>query len=154
MIKVTRSQLKKRCDALASKYYRQQTPYCEARGLDLIRCGGVLQWCHIFSRSNLRLRYEPYNKLIMCQGHHSWYTHNPIEWTRFLERHFPERVSEAELHRNEYQKIDYPAWIELFKGRSVPSSSGQPDPALGYPDQTEASESRQSVPERTPLPLD
>lgn len=107
--------LKKKCDVLASAYYRRETPYCELAGKDMIRCGGQLQWMHIFSRNNLRLRYEPFNKLIGCAGHHAWYTHNPIEWVRFLERWFPDRLAEAEAKRNEYMKVDYDSWIQRFK---------------------------------------
>ena len=113
--KVSKTSLKKKADTLASRFYRAETPFCELAGKDSIHCGGNLQWMHIFSRSNLRLRYEPYNKLVGCQGHHVWYTHNPVEWVRFLETHFPERLSEAELHRNELAKLDYNEVISRFK---------------------------------------
>lgn len=113
--KIPKSVLKKKCDMLASLYYRTLTPICEAEGLDNIRCGGGLQWCHIFSRAIVHMRYEPYNNLIMCSGHHTWYTHNPIEWTRFLEKNFLERLSLAETQRYKYDKTDYEYWINFFK---------------------------------------
>ncbi len=112
--KVNKSALKKKCDILASQYYRRETPYCELAGKDHISCSEQLQWMHIISRSNLRLRYEPYNKLVGCSGHHIFYTMNPVDWVRFLEAHFPERLAESELHRGEFMKPDYLAWIEKF----------------------------------------
>lgn len=107
--------LKKKCDLLASAYYRRETPYCELAGKDHVRCGGVTQWMHIISRSNLRLRYEPYNKLIGCQAHHVFYTYNPVQWVRFLEAHFPDRLALAEAHQHEVMKpFPYQEWIETF----------------------------------------
>lgn len=114
-MKSTRTKLKLKADTLASLYYRAETPFCELAGKDTINCGGNLQWAHIFGRANMRLRYEPYNKLILCAGHHRWYGLHPIEWVRALERWFPERLAEAEVHRNEYLKPDFEALIEKFK---------------------------------------
>lgn len=114
-MKSSRSQLKKKCDILASKYYRAETPYCELAGKDHVTCSQQLQWMHLITRSNLRLRYEPYNKLVGCGGHHMFYTMNPVDWVRFLERWFPDRLAEAEAHKNEIGKPDYEALIEQFK---------------------------------------
>ena len=113
--KVSKAKLRIKADTLASQYYRAITPHCEAQGLDSINCGGGLQWCHIFSRSVIHMRYEPYNNLVMCAGHHTWYTHNPIEWTRFLEKNYLERLSLAEAQRYKYDKIEYEYWINFFK---------------------------------------
>jgi hypothetical protein len=113
--KINKSKLKQQADTLASDYYRAKTPYCEAQGLDNVKCGGGLQWAHIFTRSILRLRYEPYNNLILCQGHHLYYTYHPIEWVRFLEKNYASRLSEAESRRYEHQKVDFQAWIDHFR---------------------------------------
>lgn len=121
--KLNKTQLKKRADTLASLYYRSVTPYCELKGLDAIHCGGPLQWAHIYSRSVLHMRYEPYNNLVLCAGHHSYYTHQPIEWTRVLENHYPERLSLAELNRHKYAKIDYQYWIARFSQSQTPANS-------------------------------
>lgn len=112
--KKSKRNLKVKCDILASAYYRAQTPYCQASGLDTTQCGGGLQWCHLYSRAILHVRYEPYNNIVMCQGHHLWYTHHPIEWTRFLEARFSERLAEAEANRYKYWKVDYNYWIDHF----------------------------------------
>jgi uncharacterized Zn finger protein (UPF0148 family) len=113
--KISRSELKRKCDKLASTYYRNQTPYCELAGKDGIKCSDQIQWMHIITRANLRLRYERFNHLIGCRGHHWYYTNNPVDWVRFLEKHFPERLAECELHRNEIDKPDYEALIDKFK---------------------------------------
>src|SRR6476659_5773747 len=112
--KPSKTALKNKCDILASRYYRALTPYCEAAGLDTIKCGGNLSWCHIFTRSILHMRYEPYNNLIMCAGHHAFFTYHVIEWTRFLEQHFPERLQLAEANRYKVSKVDYEAWLSRF----------------------------------------
>jgi hypothetical protein len=112
--KPNRTQLKKKCDKLASQYYRALTPYCELAGRDKIACGGPLSWCHIIGRANLRLRYEPFNNLICCGGHHCWYGTHPLDWFRILEREYPERLTLAEQHRHEVSKLDYQAWIDRF----------------------------------------
>ena len=117
--KPTRTALKLRCDMLASRYYRALTPYCELAGRDGIECGGSLQWCHIIGRANLRLRYEPFNNLILCAGHHRWYGLHPVDWVRVLEREYPERLTLAEQHRHEVVKIDYQVFIDRFT--SIPN---------------------------------
>lgn len=113
--KVSVSKLKSKCDKLASAYYRRLTPYCELAGKDHITCSDQIQWMHIVTRANLRLRYEQYNQLVGCRGHHWFYTNNPLDWVRFLERHFPDRLAQCEAHRNEIGKPDYEALIEKFK---------------------------------------
>lgn len=117
--KLSRTALKAKCDKLASAYYRNLTPYCEAAGLDSISCGGGLQWCHIFGRAILHMRYEPYNNLIMCAGHHRWYGLHPIEWTRMLEKHYPERLALAEFNRYKFnEKLDYQDFIDRFSTKN------------------------------------
>lgn len=115
--KVSKAKLKAKADALASAYYRAETPYCELSGRDQIICNGPLQWMHLYSRAILHMRYEPYNKLIGCAGHHFWYTNHPIEWVRFLEMHFPERLEQAEANRYKVWKVDYEIWTKHFKER-------------------------------------
>ena len=112
--KPSRTALKAKCDILASRYYRALTPFCELEGRDSIVCGGSLQWCHIIGRANLRLRYEPFNNLVLCAGHHRWYGLHPVDWVRILEREFPERLYLAEFHRHEIVKIDFQVWIARF----------------------------------------
>jgi len=117
--KLSKAKLRTKADRLASQFYRTKTPYCELQGLDSISCGGNIQWCHVYSRSHLHIRYESFNNLILCQGHHRFYTTNPIEWVRTLEKHYPERLALAEQNRYKiHDKIDYDYWIDLFTVQS------------------------------------
>lgn len=52
------------------------------------RCGKEthLQWCHIFSRRYLSLRWNPLNSLVLCAGCHLWQHHNPLESSRWVEQ--------------------------------------------------------------------
>lgn len=45
-------------------------------------CGKTtnLQCCHLFSRAYRSIRWNEVNAVVMCQGHHLWYTVHPIEW--------------------------------------------------------------------------
>jgi hypothetical protein len=63
------------------------------------------------------MRYEPYNNLVLCQGHHVFYTFHPVEWVRTLEKHYPERLNLAEANRYKFAKVSYEHWIEFFQGR-------------------------------------
>lgn len=106
-----------KADTQASLYYRSKTPYCEAKDKDDIKCGGVLQWAHIMSRGNKRLRYEPLNHLIMCAGHHVYYTHHPYEWALFIEEQFNDRHEFVKEHRHEYVQANaeyYQGWLNRF----------------------------------------
>lgn len=127
-----KSALMDTADALARRYYKLETPYCEARSIGAypwktdyfedfliepiaISCGGQLEWAHIFTRGVKHLRYEPYNKLILCTQHHRYWTHHPVEWTRMLEAYFPDRLAEAEANRYKFWKTDYRGWIKYFR---------------------------------------
>lgn len=107
-----------KADTAASLYYRARTPFCEAEGLDTKICKGGLQWCHIKSRGNLRIRYEPYNHLVMCSGHHVYYTKRPAAWEIMVATEFPERwelINETWL---EYcnANVDYfKMYLEYFR---------------------------------------
>lgn len=106
-----------KADKIVSLYYRSQTPYCEAKGLpheykkDTIRCTSVLQWCHVFSRRYKGIRYEPYNNIIMCSAHHSYFTVYPEEWAIFMALNFPEKWKLASENRNRHCN----ATVEYFK---------------------------------------
>lgn len=112
------SALEEKCDKRASWHYKKQTSHCEALGRTSTSCWGTLEWCHIVSRRNRRLRYEPYNNIVMCHGHHAWFTDRPYEWERFVRNNFPNKWREVEEHKNEYQRVNesfYLEWIEKFR---------------------------------------
>ncbi len=43
-----------------------------------------LQAAHGFSRRYRSVRYDERNCFCMCQGHHVYYTHRPLEWDEWL----------------------------------------------------------------------
>lgn len=45
---------------------------------------GALQWAHGFSRSYRAVRWDQRNGFALCQGHHFWFTHHPLEWDEWL----------------------------------------------------------------------
>lgn len=53
---------------------------CEASGAHK----GNLQCAHGFSRSYKAVRWDRRNAWCLCAGHHTFYTHHPIEWDLFL----------------------------------------------------------------------
>lgn len=98
--------------------------FCEAAGLDNVRCGGVLQWCHIIGRANKRIRWETYNALCMCQGHHVYYTHRPHEWfLDFIPKNFPVQFEQIQMYRNEKWDGDIDKIIERLEKEKENSSS-------------------------------
>ena len=77
---------------------------CQLQG-DKIRCGGVLQCCHIIGRANLFLRWHPDNAISACQGHHVWFTYHPEAWRKRMEEMFP--MEYQWLLDNREQKITF-----------------------------------------------
>lgn len=110
----SRSYLKKKADLLFSKAVRS-SGRCELRGLDFVRCGGVLQCAHIIGRANMRLRYDLKNALCICSGHHIFYTHNPEKWREIIQLYFGDYQKYIDQHKNEYVKVDYEEIIETYK---------------------------------------
>lgn len=97
--------------------------YCQAAGLDRIKCGGSLQWCHIEGRSNKRLKWELWNALCMCAGHHTYYTHHPIEWSIFIEEKFPENHKLIRKYINESWDKDIEKTIKYLEKEKENSSN-------------------------------
>lgn len=98
-----------KADTAASLFYRARTPFCEAMGKDTKVCKGGLQWCHIKSRGNKRLRYEDYNNLVMCSGHHVYYTKRPSAWEIMVATEYPDRWNSCMEHWLEHLDwtVDY-----------------------------------------------
>lgn len=74
------------------------------------RCGKTthLQWCHIYSRRYLTLRWDPDNSLVLCAGCHLWQHHNPLDSSRWVEQAIGVRVAERLRLAMQYRggKID------------------------------------------------
>lgn len=47
-------------------------------------CSGGLQCAHGFSRRYRNTRWDARNAWCLCQAHHTYYTHRPIEWDLWM----------------------------------------------------------------------
>lgn len=65
-----------------------------ARDSICMKCGkvGNLQWCHVYSRRYLSMRWDPDNSMVLCAGCHLWWHHKPLEAARWFELIYPERA--------------------------------------------------------------
>ena len=60
------------------------------------------------------MRWDPNNAIALCEGHHRWYTDQPIAWAMFVEANFPERWLFVREHRHEMWDKDLDrvlAWL-------------------------------------------
>lgn len=110
----SRKSLRDKADRLAGAKCRAKA-YCELAGMDRVRCGGVFQWAHIVGRANYRLRWEPWNSLCLCAGHHVYYTHHGFEWFQIIADRFPDQYGKILAHRNELFDGDYDRVIEQLQ---------------------------------------
>lgn len=98
-----RSTLIKKLDKAFSLKVRE-IGVCVLKGIDQVKCGGVLQCAHIVGRANYRLRWDLQNVLCLCSGHHSYYTNHAWEWVGIIENQFPNKYVYVNQHRNEVIK--------------------------------------------------
>lgn len=81
--KVTKKSLKRKLDQLCSQIVR-------ARGI-CAKCGKTdyehLQTAHIFSRSNLAVRWDMMNLLCLCDSCHFWSHKNPVLFGEFVKEY-------------------------------------------------------------------
>ena len=99
MKKISRKGLIRKLDKLFSLKVREKG-YCELKGKDTIRCGGVLQCAHITTRSRKALRWDFNNAICICSGHHVWYTKNPDSWVKIIGKEFYEKGLYVAGHAN------------------------------------------------------
>lgn len=105
---------KKKADTAMSLYVRKKHGYCQLEGKDHIRCSTVLQNMHVETRGKLCIRYEEYNTLCGCSGHHVYYTNHPNEWREFVMKWFPEKWELVMEHHNDLTKPDYQVIIKHY----------------------------------------
>lgn len=75
-----------------------------------------LQWCHVFSRRHLRVRWDSLNSFTGCAGCHLWWHSNPVEaveWYRqFIGVHAFETLR---LRARSTAKVDFDAMERALK---------------------------------------
>jgi hypothetical protein len=90
------------------------------------RCGATagIQWCHILTRSELSIRWEPKNSLALCAGCHVYMTHRPVEWLDWIDDHFgPYRMGTLrKLRRDSIARGDKPDYAALIADLRVQAS--------------------------------
>lgn len=83
--KLSRTQLRNRCDELCSKIVRLREGQCA-------RCGTFdwLQWSHHVSRAYLITRYLYINACAHCRSCHVYFTNHPLEHRQWIKQHIGE----------------------------------------------------------------
>lgn len=79
--KPSRKTLKNKADRLFSLFIRARDGAC-------VCCGSTenLQCAHGFSRRYLKTRWDERNAWALCNRHHLYFTHHPIEWDVWMEQ--------------------------------------------------------------------
>jgi len=68
-----------------------------AGGTDDLVCSGRLQCCHLVSRRYRALRWSEQGAIALCQAHHMFFTHHPLEWMGWVTRYTPTGLTWDEL---------------------------------------------------------
>jgi hypothetical protein len=110
-----RTNYMKRADVLFGQKVRARG-VCES---DRPNHSGNLQCAHIISRSYKSIRTNELNALCLCQGHHLYYTHHPLEWRQWIEAQHPGRWDELTAEALRYERVD---WKSEVARLSVPLS--------------------------------
>ncbi len=98
--KTKKSTLKNRADKLFGELIRSRG-VCELKGMDNVTCSGQLQTMHIIGRANFALRWDSYNALCGCSGHHFYYTNHPTNFAMLVADNFPKEFEYLKAHRND-----------------------------------------------------
>lgn len=111
MKKLTKTQLKKRCDVEFSRRIRE-TGFC-------YRCGSRahIQCAHIVSRSYVATRWDFDNALPLCRACHVFFTYRPIEWKQWVNETFGnKRYEEMEARAQTAYKPNYEELYHKLRG--------------------------------------
>lgn len=99
----------KKSDALFSKIVRDRDGGCVAAGTDPITCKGVNQCAHLITRSYKSIRCDFDNAVTLCQAHHTYYTHHPLEWEDWVDLHYPGRIPRLRDVALRYERVNWKA---------------------------------------------
>jgi hypothetical protein len=88
--KTTPAKLARLADNLWGRMVRTLAT-CEANGLGPTCCGS-LQAAHGISRRYRHTRWQLINGFCLCQAHHTYFTHRPLEWDVYLRNAWGETV--------------------------------------------------------------
>lgn len=118
----TQIKLRSQADKLAREFCKRDACCVSCRSGVKWQGSNRLEWAHIISRGEWRLRHTPFNCVPLCNVCHRNYTHNPKLWVDFVERVFPGRWEKLEellqMDKAQNPKPDYEYWVDFYKGRS------------------------------------
>ena len=112
--KFNRTKAKNKLDKLFSLRIRS-VGKCQLAGLDNVRCSQVLQCAHIIGRANLFLRWNPFNALSLCSGHHIYYTYHPEGWRGMMQKFYNESYVWLLQNMNEKIKFNEQYYLQKLK---------------------------------------
>lgn len=84
-----------------------------------------LQWAHIRSRRYISTRWSPENSLCLSAGSHLFAHHNPLIFSEWFERHYPERAQYLRLASKTSHRVDKKL-IELSLRQTLKEMEGKP----------------------------
>ena len=77
---MTKKSLRAKADRIVGTWCRS-LGYCEKCNSQIGLC-----WCHIITRSILKLRYEEKNNLCLCNSCHKHFHNKPLEFSDFVRK--------------------------------------------------------------------
>lgn len=88
-----------------------------------VKCGDEkrLQWCHVYSRHFVSMRWDPDNSFCGCSGCHLWWHHRPLDASRWFEQLYPERAKRLALISLTKRKPDLAAIKLYLSSTSLPA---------------------------------
>jgi hypothetical protein len=84
VLDLCKTHAKMRADQLFSVFIRVRDGTCQAEG----EHQGGLQCAHLIPRRYLSVRWDPANAVALCAGHHTYFTHRPLEWDGWVRERF------------------------------------------------------------------
>ena len=112
---MTKTTIKRKLDKLFSEYIRSRG-YC-------VKCRktNYLQNAHIFSRSNLSVRWDLDNMLCLCPDCHINFAHkNPILFTEFVREYLgAERYEQLKVRARAIKQWKLDEMVEFYESMKV-----------------------------------
>lgn len=110
--KLSRKGQRNKADRLFSQIIRSKGACCICGSTEVVQCA------HLISRRYLGTRWDQQNAVPLCQKHHMFYTHRPLEWDLWIEERIgPDAHRELKQRALQLTKPDYESIIaELEQG--------------------------------------
>ena len=96
--------IKGKLDKLVGDFFRSRP--CDLKATDKRHiCKGRREWTHIKTRLYLTTRWHFLNCLTLCSQAHFYFTNNPDRFVRWLDKYWPNRISELDKLLNPPKRI-------------------------------------------------